>query len=142
MKIKEIANKLKISPRAIRFYVRDCQWRAYSHANIYDEIQACTYVSPNMMRRVQGWLDPLSMLSQSLALSLIAMVFPSVVKIETLFYVIGISVLFIGGFFFVNPPLISKKIIWAITAKYKLNRLHFFFFEFLYRNNVPFLRSI
>ncbi|WP_047153060.1 hypothetical protein [Aneurinibacillus tyrosinisolvens] len=109
MKIKEIPNKLKISPRAIRFYVRDCQWRAYSHANIYDEIQACTYVSPNMMGRVQGWLDPLSMLSQSLALSLIAMVFPSAVKIETLFYVIGLSVLFIGGFFLLTLPSLVKK---------------------------------
>ena len=41
-------------------------------------------VDPKMMGRVQGWINPLMMLSQSVTLGLIAVLFPTVIAIEFL----------------------------------------------------------
>ncbi len=46
-------------------------------------------VNPKMMGRVQGWIHPLMMLSQSLTLLFIAWLYPAWIALESLYWLVG-----------------------------------------------------
>ena len=64
-------------------------------------------VAPEMMGRVQGWINPLVMLSQSITLFLIAVGFPTYISVETLYWVVGGCLIFVG---FLYMAIIQKFI--------------------------------
>ncbi|MFJ7745556.1 MFS transporter [Peribacillus sp. NPDC097295] len=67
-------------------------------------------VAPEMMGRVQGWINPLVMLSQSITLFLIALGFPAYISVETLYWVVGGSLLFVGFLYMtIIPKFIHEK---------------------------------
>ena len=67
-------------------------------------------VNPKMMGRVQGCINPLMMLSQSLTLFLIAAFYPGAVTIEALYMVVGGALLLVGLFYLaVIPGLLNKE---------------------------------
>ncbi|WP_064091773.1 MFS transporter [Rossellomorea aquimaris] len=61
-------------------------------------------IDPKMMGRVQGWINPLMMLSQSITLGIIAMTFPNVVSVEMLYWVVGGCLIFVGALYTVILP--------------------------------------
>ncbi|MGX5439992.1 MFS transporter [Bacillus thuringiensis] len=61
-------------------------------------------VNPKMMGRVQGWVNPLMMLSQSLTLLFIAGFYPGILAIETLFWLVGGCLIFVGIFYMLIIP--------------------------------------
>ena len=61
-------------------------------------------IDPKMMGRVQGWINPLMMLSQSITLGIIAMTFPNVVTVEMLYWVVGGCLIFVGALYTVILP--------------------------------------
>ncbi|MCP3741649.1 MFS transporter [Rossellomorea sp. BNER] len=61
-------------------------------------------VDPKMMGRVQGWISPLMMVSQSITLGLIAWSFPSILSIEMLYWIVGGCLISIGIFYSVILP--------------------------------------
>ncbi|MBA4537141.1 MFS transporter [Bacillus aquiflavi] len=61
-------------------------------------------VDPKMMGRVQGWINPLMMLSQSLTLLFIAGFYPGIFAVETLFWFVGGSLIFVGVFYILVLP--------------------------------------
>lgn len=56
-------------------------------------------IDPKMMGRVQGWISPLMMLSQSLTLGFIALTFPAFLSIEFLFWLVGGALMLVGVFY-------------------------------------------
>jgi MFS transporter, DHA3 family, macrolide efflux protein len=61
-------------------------------------------VDPKFMGRVSGWIDPLMMLSYSISLGIIAFLFPAFVKVDTLYYAIGILMLLVGCYYLLVLP--------------------------------------
>ncbi|WP_409291711.1 MFS transporter [Peribacillus sp. SCS-37] len=53
-------------------------------------------VDPKMMGRVQGWITPLMMLSQSLMLGFISFAFPRFISIEGLYWITGGSLMLVS----------------------------------------------
>ncbi|WP_144701600.1 hypothetical protein [Fictibacillus phosphorivorans] len=57
-----------------------------------------------MMGRVQGWISPINMLSHTMTLGLIAVLFPKVLTVEMLFWVIGGCLIVVGLFYMLTLP--------------------------------------
>lgn len=66
-------------------------------------------VDPKMMGRVQGWINPLMMLAQSLALAAIAITFPKWVNVDMLFYGVGACFLVVSIFYMMVLPRLAAK---------------------------------
>ncbi|MBR8664602.1 MFS transporter [Bacillus paralicheniformis] len=61
-------------------------------------------VNPKMMGRVQGWIHPLMMLSQSLTLLFIAWLYPAWIALESLYWLVGGSLIAVGVFYMIILP--------------------------------------
>ncbi|TMU88231.1 MFS transporter [Bacillus sp. BHET2] len=66
-------------------------------------------INPKMMGRVQGWINPLMMLSQSITLGVIAVTFPSVVTVEMLYWLVGGCLIIVGIFYTIILPKYVKE---------------------------------
>jgi MFS transporter, DHA3 family, macrolide efflux protein len=67
-------------------------------------------VDPKMMGRVQGWISPLMMLSQSLTLGFIAYSFPALLKVEMLYWIVGGCLMLVGVFYAIALPKYSRNL--------------------------------
>ncbi|MFE8700173.1 MFS transporter [Cytobacillus sp. FJAT-54145] len=67
-------------------------------------------VDPKMMGRVQGWISPLMMLSQSLTLGFIAVSFPSILTVEMLYWMVGGCLALVGVFYMITLPKFTKNL--------------------------------
>ncbi|MEH6938251.1 MFS transporter [Bacillus sp. JJ664] len=65
-------------------------------------------VEKRMMGRVQGWIQPIILLSQSITLGLIALFYPVILKIEWLHAIVGLSLSIVGVYYFVVLPKYMK----------------------------------
>jgi len=66
-------------------------------------------VDPKMMGRVQGWINPLMMLAQSVTLGAIAITFPKWVNVDMLFYGVGCCLLAVSLFYLLTLPGLAAK---------------------------------
>lgn len=66
-------------------------------------------IDPKMMGRVQGWINPSMMLSQSITLGIIAVTFPAVVSVEILYWLVGGCLIIVGAFYTVILPKFLKE---------------------------------
>ncbi|MCC5802909.1 MFS transporter [Rossellomorea vietnamensis] len=66
-------------------------------------------IDPKMMGRVQGWINPLMMLSQSITLGVIAMTFPSVITVEMLYWLVGGCLIIVAVFYTIILPKYVKE---------------------------------
>lgn len=66
-------------------------------------------IDPKMMGRVQGWINPLMMLSQSITLGVIAMTFPSVITVEMLYWLVGGCLIIVAVFYTIILPKYVKQ---------------------------------
>ncbi|WNB90871.1 MFS transporter [Bacillus sp. NEB1478] len=66
-------------------------------------------VDPKMMGRVQGWINPVQMLLQSLTLVLIAALYPNFLTIESLYYIVGGILVIVGLFYTITIPALVRK---------------------------------
>ncbi|KUP07878.1 MFS transporter [Bacillus coahuilensis p1.1.43] len=67
-------------------------------------------VDRKMMGRVQGWISPLMMLSQSITLGIIAVGFPNFLSIESLFWLVGFILSVVSIFYAVFLPRLYKRV--------------------------------
>ncbi|WML57675.1 MFS transporter [Neobacillus sp. PS2-9] len=68
-------------------------------------------VAPKFMGRVSGWVDPLMMLAHSISLGIIAVVFPAFVKVDTIYWAVGILLMVVGCYYLlVLPKLVTKEV--------------------------------
>ncbi|RDI47908.1 MFS transporter [Falsibacillus pallidus] len=65
-------------------------------------------IDPKMMGRVQGWIGPLMMLSQSATLGFIAVSFPKVLTVEMLYWIVGGCMMAVGVFYAIILPKYIK----------------------------------
>jgi len=65
-------------------------------------------VEKRMMGRVQGWIQPIILLSQSITLGVIALFYPAFLKIEWLHAIVGLSLSIVGVYYFVVLPKYMK----------------------------------
>ncbi|MET3193227.1 MFS transporter [Gottfriedia sp. OAE603] len=65
-------------------------------------------VEKRMMGRVQGWIQPIILLSQSITLGLIALFYPAILKIEWLHAIVGLSLSIVGVYYFLVLPKYMK----------------------------------
>lgn len=65
-------------------------------------------IDPKMMGRVQGWISPLMMFSQSLTLGFIAYSFPAILKVEMLFWLVGGCLMLVGIYYLFTLPKFTK----------------------------------
>ncbi|TYR74951.1 MFS transporter [Rossellomorea vietnamensis] len=66
-------------------------------------------IEPKMMGRVQGWISPIMMLSQSITLGFIAVSFPAILSIEMLYWIVGGSLMLVGVFYTIILPKFMKE---------------------------------
>lgn len=66
-------------------------------------------VDPKMMGRVQGWITPVMMLSQSITLGIIALTFQKVVSVEGIYVLVGGCLLFVSFFYMATLPKHSEE---------------------------------
>jgi MFS transporter, DHA3 family, macrolide efflux protein len=66
-------------------------------------------VDPKMMGRVQGWLSPIMMLSQSITLGLIMVTFQKSLTIEGLFVLVGGCIFAVGVFYAIVLPKYGEE---------------------------------
>ncbi|QFT88213.1 Putative bacilysin exporter BacE [Bacillus sp. THAF10] len=66
-------------------------------------------VDPKMMGRVQGWITPLMMLSQSITLGVIALTFQKMLTVEGLHVLVGGCLVFVGIFYMFTLPKHASK---------------------------------
>ena len=66
-------------------------------------------VDPKMMGRVQGWISPLMMLSQTITLGFIAIAFPTLLSIEGLHLIVGGCMLFVAIYYSFTLPKYAKE---------------------------------
>jgi MFS transporter, DHA3 family, macrolide efflux protein len=66
-------------------------------------------VDPKMMGRVQGWVNPLMMMAQSVTLLLIAGFYPKYITVESLFWLVGSCLFLVGIFYSIILPRFIKK---------------------------------
>jgi len=66
-------------------------------------------VDKKMMGRVQGIMAPLSMISMIMMQSFIALAFPKYVTVDAIFYVVGVSSLLLGIYYFLALPKLVKN---------------------------------
>jgi MFS transporter, DHA3 family, macrolide efflux protein len=65
-------------------------------------------VEKRMMGRVQGWIQPIILFSQSITLGLIAVFYPSILKIEWLHAIVGASLSIVGIYYLIILPKYLK----------------------------------
>ncbi|WP_137790093.1 MFS transporter [Bacillus sp. E(2018)] len=65
-------------------------------------------VDSKMMGRVQGWISPINMLSHTMTLGLIAVLFPKILTVEMLFCVVGGCLIVVGLFYMITLPKYDK----------------------------------
>jgi MFS family permease len=61
-------------------------------------------VDPKMMGRVQGWITPVMMLSQSVTLGIIALTFQKMLSVEGLYVLVGGCLIFVAFFYMFTLP--------------------------------------
>jgi MFS transporter, DHA3 family, macrolide efflux protein len=61
-------------------------------------------IDPKMMGRVQGWINPLMMLSQSITLGVIAVSFPRILTVEMLYWMVGGCLMIVGIYYLISLP--------------------------------------
>lgn len=67
-------------------------------------------IDPKMMGRVQGWINPLMMLSQSITLGFIAVSFPKILTIEMLYWLVGGCLMLVAMYYLiVLPKFVTKE---------------------------------
>ncbi|WP_113930374.1 MFS transporter [Bacillus sp. P14.5] len=66
-------------------------------------------IEPKMMGRVQGWISPIMMLSQTITLGFIAFSFPAILSIEMLYWIVGGSLMLVGVFYTIILPKFMKE---------------------------------
>jgi MFS transporter, DHA3 family, macrolide efflux protein len=67
-------------------------------------------VDPKMMGRVQGWINPLMMFSQSITLGVIAVSFPKILTVEMLYWMVGGCLMLVGVYYlFSLPKFVSSE---------------------------------
>jgi DHA3 family macrolide efflux protein-like MFS transporter len=66
-------------------------------------------VDPKMMGRVQGWVSPLMMLSQTITLFLISISFPKIISIEMLYWVVGGCLILVALIYTILLPRFMGK---------------------------------
>jgi MFS transporter, DHA3 family, macrolide efflux protein len=66
-------------------------------------------IDPKMMGRVQGWINPLMMLSQSITLGFIAVSFPKILTIEMLFWLVGGCLMLVAMYYLIALPKFAIK---------------------------------
>ncbi len=66
-------------------------------------------VNPKMMGRVQGWINPLMMLAQTVTLGVIAITYPKWVNVDMLFYGVGACLLIVSIFYLIVLPKLAAK---------------------------------
>jgi MFS transporter, DHA3 family, macrolide efflux protein len=59
------------------------------------------------MGRVQGWINPLMMFSQSITLGVIAVTFPKILTVEMLYWMVGGCLMLVGVYYLLTLPKIS-----------------------------------
>lgn len=64
-------------------------------------------VDPKMMGRVQGWINPLMMFSQSITLGVIAVAFPKILTVEMLYWMVGGCLILVGIYYLLTLPKLS-----------------------------------
>jgi len=67
-----------------------------------------TIIAPEMMGRVQGWINPLMMLAQSITLGVITIGFPGVISIEAIFWLVGACFIVVGIYYSLVLPKLAK----------------------------------
>jgi MFS transporter, DHA3 family, macrolide efflux protein len=65
-------------------------------------------VDPKMMGRVQGWINPLMMFSQSITLGVIAIAFPKILTVEMLYWMVGGCLMLVGLYYLLTLPKFSS----------------------------------
>lgn len=65
-------------------------------------------VEKRMMGRVQGWIQPIILFSQSITLGLIAVFYPTILKIEWLHAIVGASLSIVGIYYLIILPKYLK----------------------------------
>jgi DHA3 family macrolide efflux protein-like MFS transporter len=65
-------------------------------------------VDPKFMGRVTAWTDPFMMLAHSISLGIIAIMFPNIVGVETLYSATGILLMGISVYYFIVLPQMVK----------------------------------
>jgi MFS transporter, DHA3 family, macrolide efflux protein len=68
-----------------------------------------TIIEPKMMGRVQGWITPLMMLSQSITLGIISIGYPNWFSIEIIYWFVGACFLIIGGYYSLVLPKLARE---------------------------------
>jgi MFS transporter, DHA3 family, macrolide efflux protein len=66
-------------------------------------------IDPKMMGRVQGWINPLMMLSQSITLGFIAVSFPKILTIEMLYWLVGGCLMLVAMYYLIALPKFVTK---------------------------------
>ena len=66
-------------------------------------------VEPSYMGRVNAWIDPLLMLSQSIALGLIALLYPHIVGLSVIYYGIALAIFTVFLIYLFTLPKLSKQ---------------------------------
>jgi MFS transporter, DHA3 family, macrolide efflux protein len=67
-------------------------------------------VDPKMMGRVQGWINPLMMLSQSITLLFIAGLYPTYIRLESLYFLVGGCLIIVGVFYtYILPKYMDQQ---------------------------------
>jgi len=65
-------------------------------------------VDPKLMGRVQGWIDPLMMLSQTITLAFIGIAFQKFLSIEALFCIVGAALMLPAVYYMIVLPKLVK----------------------------------
>lgn len=79
-------------------------------------------VNPKFMGRVSGWIDPLMMFAHSLALGVIAIIFPALVSVNTIYFVIAALLIGVGIYYLmVLPSLVRKQANITITEELSIS---------------------
>ncbi|WP_167555330.1 MFS transporter [Gottfriedia acidiceleris] len=80
-------------------------------------------VEKRMMGRVQGWISPIILFSQSITLGLIAAFYPSILKIEWLHAIVGASLSIVGIYYlFVLPKFLRAEAIKTVEIENSVNQ--------------------
>lgn len=66
-------------------------------------------VNPKMMGRVQGWINPVMMLAQTVTLAVIAFTYPRWVNVDMLFFGVGACLLTVSLFYLIVLPRLAAK---------------------------------
>jgi hypothetical protein len=80
-------------------------------------------VKPTMMGRVEGCIDPLMMISQTITLGIISLAFPVYLSINALYWVVGGCLFIVGIYYLIMLPRQAKKHIETAEANSSVGTL-------------------